>query len=70
MTTYTGNCIEGKIQEDVLEVTAGERDSDSPYQSPELPNGNTKETSKRMSASECNEIKKLLEYIIKENKAF
>jgi hypothetical protein len=61
MATYTDNCIESKLNEDVLEATAGKRDSVSPYQSPELSSRLMKKTSKENSAAEYDDIKKLLE---------
>jgi hypothetical protein len=70
MATYTNYCIKGKLNEEVTEVTAGEKESNKPYQSPRLSGGVMKEISKENSASESCDIKNLLEYIIKkQNKA-
>jgi hypothetical protein len=70
MATYTNNCIKSKLNEGVLEVTAGEKESNKPYQLPDLSGGAMKEISEENSASESCDIKKLSEYLIKEqNKA-
>jgi hypothetical protein len=71
MTTYTNNCIEGKINVDAVGLTAGESDSLSPYQSPDSSSGVRKEWPKVMSAAEYEDLKNFFEYIIiKQNKAY
>jgi hypothetical protein len=61
MATYTNNCIKGKLNEEVLVFTAGERDRNVPYHLKERSKGNFK--------ADLNEIKKLLVYMIKETTA-
>jgi hypothetical protein len=39
MATYTDNCIEGKVNEDAVGLTAGERDIKLPYHPPETSSG-------------------------------
>jgi gas vesicle protein len=70
MSAYTNNYFKGKLNEEVLEVTAGENESNKPYQSPDLSSGVMKEISKENSASKSCDIMNLLQYLIKEqNKA-
>jgi hypothetical protein len=60
-----------KSNEDAVGLTARERDSLSPYQSPHLSNRIKKEWPKEMSAPEFEDLKNFFEYIItKQNKAF
>jgi hypothetical protein len=61
ITTYTNNCLKGKLMEKVLVLTAGERVRKVSYHLKERPNGNLKDG--------LNDIKKLLKYIIKETMA-
>jgi hypothetical protein len=69
MATHSDVCIEGKLNEKAVGLTAGE--SDSPYQSPDLSNRIKKEWPNKMSAAEYEDLKNFLEYIItKQNKAF
>jgi hypothetical protein len=64
MATYTNNCIEGKLNEDAVGFTAGERDSFSPYESPYLPDRIKKEWPKEMSAAEYEDLNNFFEYMI------
>jgi hypothetical protein len=52
MTTHTNNCIEGKINVDAVGLTAGESESLSPYQSPDLFSRHTRECPEEMSAAD------------------
>jgi hypothetical protein len=68
MATYTDICIEGKLNEEAVGLTAGE--SGSPYQSPDLSNRMKKEWPNEMPAAEYEDLKHFFEYIItKHNKA-
>jgi hypothetical protein len=57
MAKYIHNCSKGKISEDVVGFMARERDIVSPYQSPDLSSGITRECSEETSAADFNDFK-------------
>jgi hypothetical protein len=64
MATYTDNCIEGKLNEDAVGLTAGNSESISQYRSPDLSSRLMREWPKEMSAIEWEGIKNFFKYII------
>jgi hypothetical protein len=68
MAKHTYNWSKAELNENVSEFMAGERDSVSPYQSPDLSSRLMRERPEEISAAEYYDIKKLFEYLIKENK--
>jgi hypothetical protein len=64
MTSYTNNYIESKMNVDAVGLTAGESDSLSPYQPPDLCSSLMREWPEEMSAADFENMENFLEYII------